>query len=363
MRKPAVIDRVEVESYRIPTEQPESDGTYRWDATTLVVVHLSGAGARGIGYSYADAAAGRLIQGKLAQVVVGKDAFDIPACWSALLGSVRNLGEPGISMLAVSALDGALWDLKAKLLDLPLVDLLGAARSEVPVYGSGGFTSYSIEQLQRQLSGWVEKGIGRVKMKIGSDPKRDPERIRKAREAVGPGAELFVDANGGYARKQALAMAEFMTSQDVSWFEEPVDHQDREGLRLMRDRAPAGMEISAGEYGFTLSYLLQLLQDGAVDVLQADATRCGITGFLQAATLCESYHIPLSSHCAPSLHIPLGCAAQPVRHLEYFHDHARIEQMLFDGCIEPVRGALTPDRSRTGLGLELREKEAQRYRI
>jgi L-alanine-DL-glutamate epimerase-like enolase superfamily enzyme len=356
------IERVEVEAYKIPTDRPESDGTYRWEATTLVVAHIFCAGTRGMGYSYADQSAAALIKGKLAEVLQGQDPFDIPACWHALQQTLRNLGEAGIGLLAVSALDSALWDLKAKLLGLPLVDLLGAAREEVPVYGSGGFTSYSIDELQRQLGGWVEQGIPRVKMKIGREPGQDPDRVRAAREAIGE-AELFVDANGGYDRKQALEMAQLMASRRVTWFEEPVVHHDLEGLRLMRDRAPAGMEISAGEYGFNLDYFSRMLQAQAVDVMQADATRCGITGFLQAATLCESYHIPLSSHCAPSLHIHPGCAAAPVRHLEYFHDHVRIEQMLFDGFIEPVQGALKPDRSRPGLGLELREQEARGFRI
>lgn len=363
MRKPVTIERVEADAYQIPTEQTESDGTYRWRSTTLVTAHLTCGGAKGFGYTYADSAAARLIEGKLAAVLTGRNPFDISDCRNSLIDEVRNIGEPGISMLAISALDCALWDLKAKLLELPLVDLIGAARSEVPVYGSGGFTSYSIEQLQRQLAGWAGSGIPRVKMKIGSDPKADPERVRLAREAVGADVELFVDANGAYARKQALAMAQIMAGEGVSWFEEPVVHHDLEGLRMIRDRVPAGMEISSGEYGFTLDYFQRLLQAGAVDVMQADASRCGITGFLQAATLCESYHLPLSSHCAPSLHIHPCCAARPLRHLEYFHDHVRIERMLFDGFIEPVRGTLAPDRSRPGLGIELRNKEALPFRV
>lgn len=361
--KSAAIDRVQVGVYRIPTERPESDGTYRWDATTLVVAHLFCAGVKGFGYTYADAAAGALIEGKLASVVSGRNPLDIPACRKALIHAVRNLGEPGICMLAVSALDVALWDLKAKLLHLPLVDLLGAARPQVPAYGSGGFTSYTIDELQRQLSGWVGEGIMRVKMKIGTQPEEDPKRVRMAREAVGAGADLMVDANGAYSAKQALAMAEVMAGQGVSWFEEPVVHHDLEGLRFIRDHAPATMEISSGEYGFTLHYFHDLLQAGAVDVLQADATRCGITGFLEASILCDAYNIPFSSHCAPSLHIHPCCASNSARHLEYFHDHVRIERMLFDGFIEPVQGLLRPERSRPGLGLEIREGEAKHFRI
>jgi len=164
-------------------------------------------------------------------------------------------------------------DLKARLLDLPLITLLGAVRANVPVYGSGGFTSYSMAQLQEQLGGWVADGISRVKMKIGRQPASDLDRVRAAREAIGPGAELFVDANGAYTRKQALATACAFTEFDVSWFEEPVSSDDLDGLRLLRDRAPAGMEIAAGEYGYDLFYFRRMLEAGAVDVLQADATR------------------------------------------------------------------------------------------
>ena len=141
----------------------------------------------------------------LAGVVQGRDAMDVPGAWSAMAAAIRNLGRPGIASMAISAVDAALWDLKARLLELPLVTLLGAARDAGAVYGSGGFTSYSIEQLHEQLGGWVAAGITRVKMKIGRHPADDLRRVRAAREAIGPRRELFVDANGAYSRKQALA--------------------------------------------------------------------------------------------------------------------------------------------------------------
>ncbi len=264
--------------------------------------------------------------------------------------------------MAISAVDSALWDLKARLLDLPLANLLGSVRESVPIYGSGGFTSYSMEQLQRQLEGWVERGIPRVKMKIGRNAGVDLERVRAARQAIGPDGELFVDANGAYSRKQALAQAEKFADLNVSWFEEPVSSDDLTGLRLLRDRAPAAMEIAAGEYGYELGYFRRMLASGAVDVLQADATRCGgITGFLQVATLCEAFHVPLSAHTAPALHTHVCCSATPVRHLEYFYDHVRIEQMFFDGVGRPEDGELRPDLSRPGMGIELKQADIKRF--
>jgi L-alanine-DL-glutamate epimerase-like enolase superfamily enzyme len=266
--------------------------------------------------------------------------------------------------MAISAVDVALWDLKAHLLDLPLVTLIGAVRKGVPVYGSGGFTSYSISQLQNQLGGWVNQGISRVKMKIGTHPEHDIDRVRAAREAIGYGAELFVDANGAYTRKQALAFAESFVEFGVRWFEEPVSSDDLDGLRLIRDRAPVGMDIAAGEYGYDLFYFRRMLNAGAVDVLQADGSRCaGITGFLRVGALCESHSIPLSAHTAPSLHVHPCCALSSVCHIEYFHDHERIEHMLFDGALAPINGELHPDLSRPGLGLEFKRSDAARYAI
>jgi len=359
------VDRVAVSVYRIPTDvESESDGTYVWNGTTLVLVEAHGGGITGIGYTYADESTARLIRSTLATVACGMNVMAIGEIWTALVAAVRNLGRPGIASMAISAVDVAVWDLKARLLDLPLLTLLGAVRDAVPVYGSGGFTSYTDDQLSTQLTGWVSSGIPRVKMKVGRDAAADVKRVAVARRAIGDAAELFVDANGAYGRKQALSQAERFTESRVSWFEEPVYHGDIAGLRFCRDHAPASMEISAGEYGYDPATFTAIVDAGAVDVLQADATRCeGITGLLIVDGLCEASALPLSTHCAPSLHAHAACAAKRVRHVEYFHDHARIEHLLFDGALTPVRGALVPDLTRPGLGLEFKRADAGRYEI
>jgi L-alanine-DL-glutamate epimerase-like enolase superfamily enzyme len=358
------VSDLKVFAYTIPTETPEADGTYEWDSTTIVIVEVAGGGKQGLGYSYADAATAKLIDDKLKHVVIGRDAMSVQGAWLAMLRSIRNLGRPGICAMSISAVDTALWDLKAKLFDLPLVTLFGQVHDTLPIYGSGGFTNYSDEQLRSQLRGWVEQGIPRVKMKIGRDAKIDTQRMASAREAIGEDVDLFVDANGAYSRKQALAQACAFEEFDVRWFEEPVSSDDLEGLNLIRDRAPAGMDVAAGEYGYDVNYFRRMLDADAVDVLQADATRCcGFTGFLQAATLCDTYHISLSSHCAPALHLHVCCAVRPLRHAEYFHDHVRIERMIFDGFAEPVAGTLRPDLDQAGLGLTLKRADAQKYAV
>lgn len=358
------IERVDVSAYTIPTSFPESDGTLEWDSTTMVLVEITGGGKTGLGFTYADTATARLIQDKLAGIVQGQNAMAIPKLWFDMVHSIRNLGRPGISSMAISGVDIALWDLKARLLDLPLVTLLGAQRAAIPVYGSGGFTSYSITQLQEQFARWVAEGIRAVKMKIGRDPAADPGRVAAARKAIGPEVALFVDANGAYTRTQALAMAKAFTEYDVTWFEEPVSSDDLEGLRLIRDSAPAGMNITAGEYGYDLWYFRRMMDAGAVDVQQADATRCaGITCFDRVNALCEAQFLPLSAHTAPSIHLHPCCALPQALNLEYFYDHVRIEHMLFDGALNPVDGVLSPDLSRPGLGLEFKRADAARYAV
>ena len=357
-----LVEHVDVSVFTVPTDSPESDGTLQWDKTTMVLVEAHGAGHTGLGYTYADPSAAKLIHSTLAEAVKGSDAMATTAAYMAMWKRIRNLGRPGICSAAISAVDCALWDLKARLLGLPLVTLLGQVRPGAQVYGSGGFTSYSDQQLQQQLAGWVEQGIPRVKMKIGREPKRDIEWVRAARQAIGHEPVLFVDANGAYSRKQALYQAETFTQFGVFWFEEPVSSDDLEGLRLIRDRAPATMEIAAGEYGYDIFYFRRMLEAGAVDVQQADITRCGgVTGFLQVAALCQAYNLPLSGHTAPALHTHVACAVTPFKNLEYFHDHVRIEKMFFDGLPQLVDGELRPDLSRPGLGLELKQADAQRF--
>jgi L-alanine-DL-glutamate epimerase-like enolase superfamily enzyme len=359
----ARVEGLDVSAYTVPTDEPESDGTAEWDSTTIIVVELRAGGATGLGYTYAPAAAAKLVEEKLAEVVRGSDVFAIGEAWEAMAVALRNAGRPGIGFCALSAVDLALWDLKARLLELPLVDLVGRARDQAPIYGSGGFTSYSLDRIREQLSGGAEQGIPRVKMKVSREPDRDPERLDAARQAIGDETELYVDSNGALSRKQALRWAErFAREWGVSWYEEPVSSADLGGLRLLRDRGPAGLDIAAGEYAYVPADFRNLIAGGCVDCLQADVTRCGgITGFLRAGALASTFGLDLSAHCAPSASLAACCAVPSFRHLEYFHDHVRLEPLLFDGVLEPKGGALEPDRSRPGNGLELKRADAGRY--
>ena len=356
------IDRLESFAYKIPTDSPESDGTHEWDHTNVVVVIAHASGQWGLGYSYGAKATADIVGQELAKTVSGMNAMAPDAAYMAMWKQIRNSGRAGICSMAISAVDCAIWDLKSRLLGIPLVTLLGQVREGAPVYGSGGFTSYTDKQLADQLSGWAKAGIGAVKMKIGRDPCRDKERVRVARKAIGNDTKLYADANGAYSPRQALEQAEMLDSADVSWYEEPVSSDDFSQLRFVRDHAPHRMRIAAGEYGYSPFYFEGLLVNESVDVLQADITRCGgVTAFMQVAALCQAHNIPLSGHTAPALHAHPACAAVPFSEQEYFHDHVRVEKLLFDGVPEVHAGALRPDLSRAGNGLELRKRDAEKY--
>ena len=353
-----------VSLYTVPTDSPEADGTFAWASTSMVLVNLECGSVRATGYTYADHGTAVFAHKLLGELIIGSDPHCHPGTLQKMLRSIRNLGETGVAMMAVSAIDNALWDLRARLANLPLVRLLGQVHSSIPVYGSGGFTNYSDKQLSAQLGGWAERGFSMVKMKIGAEPHRDPERVIAARQAIGGDCKLFVDANGAYSVTQAIDLAHCFAQQGVSWFEEPVSSDNLVGLDQVRRRAPLGMDIAAGEYGYTAWYFRSMLDAQAVTILQADCTRCGgISGFLHAASLCWAHDIPLSSHCGPSMHLHVCCAVSRAIHMEFFHDHARIERMFFDGFCEPVQGNMTPDLSRPGMGLELKAQNVEKFHV
>jgi L-alanine-DL-glutamate epimerase-like enolase superfamily enzyme len=284
-----------VATYTVPTGAPEGDGTLAWDSTTMVLLRVEAGGHTGLGWTYGPGACAAVVDGLFRDLVLGSDPLDVVGTNTALQHALRNAGRPGVCAMALSAVDVALWDLKARILDLPLHKLLGAVRAQVPVYGSGGFTTYDETQLADQLGGWVEAGIPRVKLKIGEAwgrrTDRDVQRVAQARRVVGDDVDLFVDANGAYGVGQARRVAARVADHDVVWFEEPVSSDDLAGLAAV----PA------------------------------------------AAT--------------PNL-----------RHLEYFHDHVRIEGMLFDGTLDASGGVLVP-RDEPGLGLRLRETDAEPFRV
>ncbi|MFP5253478.1 MAG: enolase C-terminal domain-like protein [Actinomycetes bacterium] len=362
----AVVEQLSAAAYRVPTDQPEADGTAQWSATTLVLVQARSGDVVGTGWTYGAAAVAELVEHLLADEVVGRSALAVPGCWHAMVDAARNAGRPGAVGYAISAVDVALWDLKARLLGLSLSDLWGAVHDEVPVYGSGGFTTYDDDRMDAQLRRWVhELSIPRVKIKVaeadGAHDERDVHRMLRAREVIGAEVELFVDANGGYTAKQAARVLHRAAGARVTWLEEPVSSDDLEGLALLRGTVEA--DVTAGEYGSDLVYFRRMCEAGAVDCLQIDATRAGgYTAWFRAAAVAGAHGLEVSAHCAPHLHAPV-CASTPnLRHVEWFHDHVRIESELFEGALDPAGGAVQPS-GEPGHGLQPRLGELERFMV
>ena len=336
-----VIEDVRCDVRTFPTPEPEADGTLEWSATTAVVVQLSSSGCTGLGWTYSSAAAAAVIDEHLREVVSGRPAFDVAAGWGAMHRAGRNVGTRGLWLQAMSALDIAWWDLKARLLDVSLPALLGRCRSAVPVYGSGGFTTMSDDELAAQVASWRELGCRAMKIKIGeawgARVPRDLERVEQLRSLAGPDVALMVDANGAYSRGTARRVGAALDEVGVEWFEEPVSSDDLEGLAYLS--AQLRCDVAAGEYVSMVEDLPALLP--AVDCVQLDATRCGgYTGFLRGAAIAAAFHRDVSAHCAPTLHAPVAAAVPNLRHVEYFADHARLEPSLVSGAALVHDGAL-----------------------
>jgi L-alanine-DL-glutamate epimerase-like enolase superfamily enzyme len=359
---------VQCRVYRVPTDQPEADGTLEWSATVMILVEVFAGAASGLGWTYAGTTCREIVVSELTEVVRGADPMDVAGITEGMVRACRNLGRPGLVSCAISAVDTALWDLKSRLLELPLVALFGRCRSEVPVYGSSGFTTYSDATTAAQLEHWSgELGIDMVKIKVGQswghEVARDLERIGLTRRVVGDDVEVFVDANGAYSVKQAIRVGQQSASEyGITWLEEPVSSDNLPGLREVR--AQVSPDVAAGEYGYDETYFMRMIAAEAVDCLQVDVTRCGgFTCWLRAAAIAAANGLEVSGHCAPALHAQVAVAVPNLRHVEYFHDHARLEAMLFDGMLNPVGGSIVPDHSSPGHGYRLKDADAEPFRI
>ncbi len=348
--------KLETATFRFPTVAPEADGTLDWDATTVVAVQAHAEGTTGLGWTYSTAAVCDVVHDHLGPAVESLDPMNVPAAWQAMHRVCRNLGTQGLVAQAISAVDIALWDLKARLVGMALADLFGRARDTVPVYGSGGFTTTDDDDLRREVEHWAAMGCTAIKIKVGESwgaaVERDLARIATVRTVAGDGVSLMADANGAYRRGQARRVGAALDELGVVWFEEPVSSDDVEGLAAVRDAVRC--DVAAGEYAADLYDVARLCP--VVDCLQLDVTRCGgYSGFLRGAAVAAAHNLDVSAHCAPALHVPVAAAIPNLRHVEWFADHARVEPVLVDGAPTVHDGVIRP-ASTPGHGLSLRPR-------
>ncbi len=360
------VEDLECAVYTVPTDQPEADGTAAWGSTTCVTVSVTAGGRSGLGYTYGPAGCASVVRDQLREVIVGRPAFAVVGSWEAMVRRCRNAGRPGIVSMAIAAVDNALWDLAARLIAIPLASVLGRVRDTVPAYGSGGFTTYDEATLRAQLEHWVgDLGMSAVKIKVGESwgrcADRDLSRAGFARSVAGDGVEVFVDANGGYTRGQAGRLGRAYDDLGITWFEEPVSSDDLVGLAQLRSELAA--DVAAGEYAYDLTYVNRMCRADSVDCMQLDVTRIGgITEWRRAAAVAAGYGLDVSGHCAPALHAQVAASVSNLRHVEYFHDHARLERLLFDGVPTVRDGALHLALDAPGNGLRLKVSDSERYR-
>ena len=255
----------------------------------------------------------------LAPVILGKDPLRHELIWGDLWRP-KLIGRRGLTTRAISAVDIALWDIKAKAAGLPLHVLLGGYRERIPGYVAGGYyeEGKGIEELQEEVSGYVKLGAGAIKMKIGGMRIReDTERVAAVRDAVGPDIDILLDANGAYTVFDAVKVARALEPLDIFWFEEPIHPEDYDGLA--RVAGSTTIPIAAGENEYTKHGFRDLIERGGVSILNADAQILGgITEFMKVAAIAQAHNIPIAPHGHPHIHTPLVAAIPNGLVIEYY---------------------------------------------
>jgi L-alanine-DL-glutamate epimerase-like enolase superfamily enzyme len=279
---------------------------------------------------------------------------------------VRGYGRKGVAFCALSAVDIGLWDLKAKALGLPLYRLLGPYTDAVPIYGSGGWTNYTEDELVAEMTGYVEQGIKRVKMKVGKDfgrsEREDIQRLAAVRKAVGDDVAIYIDANNGYYPKQAIYMAKEFEQFQVGWFEEPVLADDIPGLAEIR-RATT-IPVATGEHEYTKYGFRALIAGGGVDIVQPDVGRVGgVTEWMKVAHLAHSFNLPVAPHAVQLVHLHLTCATPNLKVVEYLGNSHEGDKIWYTEFPEHKDGMWSPYPDRPGLGLELDPHAVEKWAV
>lgn len=338
-----------------------ADATRKVETIGFALVRIRTAqGLEGLGVTYHEVggeAVREIIRRNMAPKLIGRDPLESEALWHEFFHYLRGVGRKGVSFCALSAVDVALWDLKGKIAGLPLHRLLGGNRTRVPVYASGGWTSYSDEQLVEEMRGMVARGFRMVKFKVGyaggTDIRRDALRVRKVREALGPEIRLLVDANNCFDAATAVQLANRIREFDVMLFEEPVFADDIPGLS--RFRRGTDIPLATGEHEYTRFGVRDLLLAEAADYVQADGARAGgYTEMLKIAALTQAWNVRFAPHAMENLHLPLVAALPNAPFLERLLMFEDITARVFKGAAVPVDGHMeVPETPGLGLALDM----------
>ena len=341
--------------------------TPKTDGRSQLFVHIyTDEGYEGLGMAEATPGTRQVIQDALSRILIGKDPSDIEKLWDQMFWAVRGFGRKGVAFCAISAVDIALWDLKGKILGLPLYKLLGAYTDSVPIYGSGGWTNFTEKELIQEMEGYIESGINRVKMKVGKDygksEREDINRVEAVRKAVGDDVTIFLDANNGYYKKQAIYMAKEFEQFQVGWLEEPLIPDDIGGMANVSQATH--IPIASGEHEYTKYGFRDLVQRGGADIVQPDIARVGgVTEWMKIAHLCQAFNLPIAPHAMQLPHLHVACAIPNLKAVEYMNTQLEGDRIWYTEFPEQRNGMWSPFKDKPGLGLELDHYSISKYQI
>ncbi len=300
------------------------------------------------------------IEDTLKPYVIGEDPMDNERIWSKMYWGLLGSGRRGAPIIAMSIVDNAVWDLKGKITGQPLNKLLGGFRDSVNSYGSGINLHLSDAELVKQMTDFVKMGFKTVKMKIGmKDPKDDLKRVKLVRKAIGPDIDLCLDVNNAWSLGTATEVAKRLEEYDIYWLEEPILADETHNLaKLARETT---IPIAIGENHYTKWEFKELMEQGAVEIVQPDIGKCGgVTEFLKIAAMADSYGLPVCPHFSAFLDVP--CIAAIPNGL--FHEYVKISMeavsQLVVSPVKPVNGMIKP-LDKPGFGIELKPGAVKKF--
>jgi len=367
----ATIESISVATARVPLESVTSFATRTVTARDYGLVKVRAGGVEGIGFCYAGSSGGALVahavEQLLAPLVLGRDSLTVEGLWQRMFQETVLQGRAGSVMRAISIVDCALWDLNARAAKLPLYKYLGAAvERAVPAYASGGYylAGKTPKELGREMAGYAEAGYRAVKMKVGRlSPKEEEERVKAARDAVGPDVELMLDANNAWHDlPTAMRYMKRFELYDPYWIEEPFFPDDIENhARLAR---LTRVTVATGEIGTGRWHFKEILDKGAAQILQTDALVCGgISEWRRIAATAASYGVTVCPHWFHDLHAHLVAATPNARYVEFFPDDQVLNfRRLIDEQLKVEDGMLILPSS-AGLGFGFDERAVARYAL
>ncbi len=303
------IENFELFTAKAKLNKPIADATHTLTEISFIVVRIyTKGGTMGEAYLLSFQYSPQAIIGALkdqGQYLIGEDVCNTVKVYTALNHTNEYFGNEGINRWAQAAYNIAMWDAWCKILKQPIWKVLGNSARKIPAYGSGGWISYSIDELVDEVKGYAARGFKSVKIKVGKpDWREDLERLQIVREAVGPSIKIMMDANQGMNVPDALALARAARNIGIQWFEEPIDHADYEGYSILRNQA--GISLAMGEREYSTTPLRELLKRNALDIWQPDILRLGgVEAWRNSAALAGAYNVPVLPHYYKDYDVPL----------------------------------------------------------